>query len=74
MGASTVRIAIDVDGGDHGAAVTLPAAARFLAKRADAHLVLVGLESSLALAGKHIAAADLSRVTQVTATDRKSVV
>ena len=69
MGASTVRIAIDVDGGDHGAAVTLPAAARFLAKRADAHLVLVGLESSLALAGKHIAAADLSRVTQVTATE-----
>ena len=26
-----MRIAIDVDGGDHGAAVTLPAAAEFLA-------------------------------------------
>ncbi len=64
-----VRIAIDVDGGDHGAAVTLPAAALFLSKRADAHLVLVGLESSLALAEKHINAADSSRVTQVTATE-----
>lgn len=64
-----MRIAIDVDGGDHGAAVTLPAAARFLSKRADAHLLLVGLEASLAQASKHIAAADLNRITLVTATE-----
>ena len=64
-----MRIAIDVDGGDHGAAVTLPAAALFLAQRADVHLVLVGLESSLALFGSYINAANLERVTQVIATE-----
>jgi phosphate acyltransferase len=69
MGAKIVRIAIDVDGGDHGAAVTLPASALFLAKRTDAHLVLVGLESSLALASKSFADADLRRITHVVATE-----
>lgn len=64
-----MRIAIDVDGGDRGAAVTLPAAALFLSKRTDAHLVLVGLESSLALVNKHVNAAHLARVTSVTATE-----
>ena len=64
-----MRIAIDVDGGDHGAAVTLPAAALFLAKRPDSHLLLVGLESSLALAQKIIPAAIFSRITQVVATE-----
>ena len=67
--ARIVRIAIDVDGGDHGAAVTLPAAALFLSKRADAHVLLVGLESSLALASKHIPASLASRVTRVIATE-----
>ncbi len=64
-----VRIAIDVEGGDHGAAVTLPAAALFLSKRPDAQLVLVGLESSLALVGKSIPASISGRMTQVVATE-----
>ena len=64
-----MRIAIDVDGGDRGAAVTMPAAALFLSKRTDAHLVLVGLESSLALVKKHVNAAHLARVTSLTATE-----
>jgi phosphate acyltransferase len=67
--APSVRIAIDVDGGDHGAAVTLPAAARFVAGRADVHLVLVGLQSSLALVDQHFDAADSKRVTLVPATE-----
>ena len=69
MGARAVRIAIDVDGGDHGAAVTLPAAALFLAKRLDAHVVLVGLESSLALVSKAIPAPVSGRVSRVIATE-----
>ena len=64
-----MRIAIDVDGGDHGAAVTLPAAAQFLARRPDAHVLLVGLQSSLAIAEKSIPAADASRVTHIVATE-----
>jgi glycerol-3-phosphate acyltransferase PlsX len=35
-------IALDVMGGDHGPEVVLPAALRFLKKRADFHLLLVG--------------------------------
>jgi glycerol-3-phosphate acyltransferase PlsX len=38
----TVRIAIDCMGGDHGVAVTVPAALTFLAQQADAELLLVG--------------------------------
>ncbi len=37
-----VRIAVDVMGGDHGAAVTLPACRAFLDRHPDAQLVLVG--------------------------------
>ncbi len=40
-------IALDVMGGDHGPAVVLPAALRFLEKRKDFHLLLVGDESTL---------------------------
>jgi glycerol-3-phosphate acyltransferase PlsX len=43
----TVRIAIDVMGGDHGSAVTLPACRAFLDRHADAHLVLVGSAEAL---------------------------
>ena len=64
-----MRIAIDVDGGDHGAAVTLPAAARFLALRPDAQLLLVGIESSLLLVSKCIPAAIADRITQIVATE-----
>ena len=67
--AQPLRIAIDVDGGDHGAAVTLPAAAQFLARRPDAHLVLVGTEASLASAAKIIPASVAGRVSHVIATE-----
>ncbi|WP_407275334.1 phosphate acyltransferase PlsX [Halothiobacillus sp. DCM-1] len=42
------RIAVDVMGGDHGPAVTLAAAAQFLAAHPEAELLLVGDEAILA--------------------------
>lgn len=51
-----VRIAIDCMGGDHGLPVTIPAALGFLARVADASLLLVGREeeirAALAKAGR----------------------
>jgi glycerol-3-phosphate acyltransferase PlsX len=47
---STVRIAVDCMGGDHGPAVTLPACRAFLDKHPHAELVLVGSEAALAAA------------------------
>jgi glycerol-3-phosphate acyltransferase PlsX len=49
----TVRLAIDCMGGDHGLAVTLPAALAFAGKQPDAQLLLVGraAEIEAALAG-----------------------
>lgn len=67
--ARRARIAIDVDGGDHGAAVTLPAAARFLERRPDAELLLVGLDTSLALIEKSIPATLRSRVSTALASE-----
>jgi glycerol-3-phosphate acyltransferase PlsX len=58
-----VRVAIDCMGGDHGPAVTLPAARSFLDKHPLAELVLVGTESALA------DAAGWPRTTVVTATE-----
>jgi glycerol-3-phosphate acyltransferase PlsX len=43
----TVTVAVDAMGGDHGPAVTLPAALGFLEETADAHVILVGLEAPL---------------------------
>jgi len=40
-------IALDCMGGDHGPAVTVPAAARFLEQQPQAHVVLVGDESAI---------------------------
>ena len=45
---TTVRLAVDCMGGDHGPAVTLPACRAFLAKYPQAELVLVGMEAALA--------------------------
>jgi phosphate acyltransferase len=42
-----MRVAVDVMGGDHGPAVTLPACRAFLDRHPDAHLVLVGLAESI---------------------------
>lgn len=50
----TARIAIDCMGGDHGPAVTVPAAIQFLAEHSTARLILVGQESVVRpLLGKH---------------------
>jgi len=45
----TVRIAIDCMGGDHGLAVTIPAALAFLRHVPDAHCTLVGREDDIRL-------------------------
>lgn len=42
-----VRIALDAMGGDHGAHVTVPAAASFLARNPSAQIILVGQEPVL---------------------------
>jgi glycerol-3-phosphate acyltransferase PlsX len=43
----TVTVAVDAMGGDHGPAVTVPAALAFLEERPDAHVILTGLEPAL---------------------------
>ena len=43
----TVTVAIDCMGGDHGPAVTVPAALDFLGKHGDAQVILVGLEEDI---------------------------
>lgn len=45
-----VRIAVDCMGGDHGAAVTLPACRAFLAAHPQAELILVGTADALSAA------------------------
>jgi glycerol-3-phosphate acyltransferase PlsX len=44
----TVTVAVDAMGGDHGPAVTIPAALAFLEETPDARVILVGLEASCA--------------------------
>jgi phosphate acyltransferase len=65
----TIRIAIDIEGGDHGASVTLAACAEFLAAHRDCELLLVGTQSSLARADSRIPAEFKSRVKHVVATE-----
>ena len=43
-----ITIALDCMGGDHGAHVTVPAAANFLARNPDASVILVGQEARCA--------------------------
>ncbi|HEY5863455.1 MAG TPA: phosphate acyltransferase, partial [Casimicrobiaceae bacterium] len=42
-----VTVAVDAMGGDHGPAVTVPAAVAFLEATPDARIVLVGLRAPL---------------------------
>jgi glycerol-3-phosphate acyltransferase PlsX len=42
-----VTVAVDAMGGDHGPAVTLPAALRFLESQPDARVIAVGIEPSM---------------------------
>ena len=58
-----VRIAVDCMGGDHGAAVTLPACRAFLDKHPQAELLLVGTAAALA------PAQGWARCTSVVATE-----
>ncbi len=60
---STVRLAVDCMGGDHGPAITLPACKAFLDAHPDAELILVGRSADLA------GAADWPRCRIVAATD-----
>ncbi len=64
-----IRIAIDVDGGDHGAEITLAAANEFLLAHADVDLVLVGLAASLVRADAAIRSEHKSRVHKIVATE-----
>jgi phosphate acyltransferase len=65
----SIRIAIDVDGGDHGASVTLAACAEFLAANSECGLLLVGLEPSLVRANSTIPNEFQSRLKHVVATE-----
>jgi glycerol-3-phosphate acyltransferase PlsX len=60
---STVRIAVDCMGGDHGPPVTLPACRAFLDKHPHAELLLVGRPAALE------SARDLPRCTVIAATE-----
>jgi len=62
--ASDVTLAIDCMGGDHGPAVTVPAALRFLAASADAAVILVGRSDAIGteLARRHATASARLRV------------
>ena len=44
----TVRLSVDLMGGDHGPSVTLPACRSFLDRQPQAELILVGTEAALA--------------------------
>ncbi|MBB5270285.1 phosphate acyltransferase PlsX [Quisquiliibacterium transsilvanicum] len=58
----SVRIAIDCMGGDHGLAVTVPAAVSFLSHVPDVRLLLVGREAEVRAALAGFGGADLSRI------------
>ncbi len=60
---STVRIAVDCMGGDHGVSVILPACRAFIDKHPGAEIVLVGTAQAL------VPAQGWPRCTQVTATE-----
>ena len=57
----TVKITIDCMGGDHGPAVTVPAAVSFVRSHPDAQLLLVGIESAIRAQLKKCKAVDEAR-------------
>jgi glycerol-3-phosphate acyltransferase PlsX len=57
-----VTVAVDAMGGDHGPAVTIPAALAFLEKTPDARVILVGLEEPVRRALAKVPAALASRI------------
>ena len=66
---TSIRIAIDLDGGDHGAPVTGAAAAEFLKANPNASLVLVGLQRSLDQVNSSIPAGLKARTMNIVATE-----
>src|SRR3984885_10379629 len=65
----TVKITIDCMGGDHGPAVTVPAAVSFVRSHPDAHLLLVGIEPAIRAQLKKCKATGETRLTVVPATE-----
>ena len=65
----TVKITIDCMGGDHGPAVTVPAAVSFVRSHPDAQLLLVGIESAIRAQLKKCKASGETRLTVVPATE-----
>jgi len=65
----TIKISIDCMGGDHGPAVTVPAAIAFVENEPDAELVLVGREDSIAVELKKHKAAGHPRLSIVHAAE-----
>jgi glycerol-3-phosphate acyltransferase PlsX len=64
-----VTVAVDAMGGDHGPAVTLPAAIEFLEANPDAQVIAVGLAEQLAAALAKISSPAKSRLTVQPATE-----
>jgi glycerol-3-phosphate acyltransferase PlsX len=64
-----VTVAVDAMGGDHGPAVTLPAAIEFLEANPDAQVIAVGLAEPLAAALAKISSPAKSRLTVQAATE-----
>jgi glycerol-3-phosphate acyltransferase PlsX len=65
----TIKITIDCMGGDHGPAVTIPAAISFVESEPDAELILVGLEDQLMAELKKHKASDHPRLSIVHASE-----
>ena len=67
----TVTVAIDCMGGDHGPAVTVPAALDFIRRNADVKVVLVGQEEILRplLAGQQSPKITIRHASQIVAMD-----
>jgi glycerol-3-phosphate acyltransferase PlsX len=65
----TIKISIDCMGGDHGPAVTIPAAISFVESEPDAELILVGLEDQLLAELKKHKASEHPRLSVVNATE-----
>jgi glycerol-3-phosphate acyltransferase PlsX len=65
----TIKISIDCMGGDHGPAVTVPAAISFLEQEPEAELVLVGLEGVIHAELKKHKASRHPRLSVVNATE-----
>ncbi|HWV63954.1 MAG TPA: phosphate acyltransferase PlsX [Oxalicibacterium sp.] len=65
----TIKISIDCMGGDHGPAVTIPAAISFVESEPEAELILVGQEAVLLAELKKRKAAEHPRLSVVHAAD-----